>query len=495
MPQPAFPFAPQGNGSDHNVTMSQPSAPQGNLSDRNLMMPQAPAPQNNLSDRNVMRPQAPAPQNNLSDRNVMRPQVPAPQNNLSDRNVMRPQAPAPQNNLSGRNVMMPQAPAPQNNFNDRNLMIPQAPAPQGNVSDHNLMISQASAPQGNGMTSQTSAPQGNGIMSQAASPSAPQVTLTNHNLMMLQADSEHPLITRLMYILEARTGMTPSQNVDMRWFIHYVFYPPALACFLIGFFGLLSVMTQLLLLGPLLSAARTGVDIAIKDITNTIVNAINTTMYDQSAAYANDINSKVDVVQSTINNGLFGWVNGTTTMLNNSINNFYSEVQNFVTNLFNGTVLEDPALNFLQCVIGNKVADLSEAFTFLQDNLVIDLPRVSEDVLILSAQSIDEATAPIASGAVGSGANGDQGLLGDAVAVYQSALKSEAWVFGIFMGLWGIVLATAICILLWRIHKRKKALAVTKPQRPKTEVHVELKHMEGSKFSYPNDEKKDPFMD
>ena len=423
-----------------------------------------------------------APPVTPSDHNLMMSQTAfpsAPQATLSDRNLMMSQAYMPQGNLSDHNVMMSQASVPQGNLSDRNLMISQAAspsAPQVTLSDRNLMMPQASAPQ-------------------AASPSAPQITLSNHNLMMLQADSEHPLITRIMYLLAARTGMTPTQNIDMRWFFHYVFYPPALACFLIGFFGLLSVMIQLLLLGPLLTAARAGVDIAVTDLTNTIVNAINKTMYDQSAAYANGINSKVDVVQNGINHGLFGWVNGTTTLLNNSINNFYTEVQTFVSHLFNGTVLENPALDFLQCVVGNKVADIEGALTFLNHNLFINIPRVSQDVLVLSARTVSEATAHIASGAAGSGTSGHQGLLGEAVALYEDSLRSEAVIFGIFMGLWGVVLATAICILLWRVYKRKKAVAAAKRQRVNSEVQVELKHMEGDNFSFPNDEKRDLFID
>ena len=323
------------------------------------------------------------------------------------------------------------------------------------------------------------------------SPSAPQVTLNDHNLLRLQADSQHPLITRFANFLAARTGMTPSQNIDMRWFLQYVFHPPALACFLIGFFGLLSVMIQLFLLGPLLSAARAGVQAVVSDFSDNIANSINQSMYNQSAAYANGINSKVDVVQSTINTALFGWINGSTTLLNTTINNFYTEVEHLVSNLFNGTILEDPALNFVQCLIGNKVDDIEEALTFLQDNLAITIPRIADDILVLSAQSINEATAPIASAAVGNGGSGSQGLIGGAIALYEDSLREEVLVFGIFMGIWGIVLSMGICVLLWRAHKRKQAVIAAK--RQKLDLDKGDKHVEADTFS-PTDEKEDIWM-
>ena len=490
MPQATFPSVPQATLGDRNLLMSQASTPQGNLSNHNLRMSQASASQGNLSDPNLRMSQA-SLQGNFSDHNLMMPQASMPQGNLSDRNLKMPQATFPsasQGNLSDRNLTMSQASAPQGNLSDHNLMMPQASVPQGNLRDHNSMMPQAPELQGN-------LSDNNLMMSQAASPSAPQITLSNHNLLMLQADSEHPLITRITNLLAARTGMTPAQHTDMRWFFHYVFHPPALACFLIGFFGLLSIMIQLLLLGPLLKAARAGVDVAVSDLNRIIVKSVNSTMYNQSAAYANDVNSRVDVVQNTINHGLFGWVNGTTTTLNDTINKFYTEVQTFVLHIFNGTILETPASAFLQCVIGNKVEDVEKALTFLNENLVINIPRVNHDVLVLSPQTVNEATGPIASGAAGDGSNGDQGVLGSAVSLYQASLRSEAVIFGIFLGLWGIVLATAIGVLLRRVHKRKKAMAAARRPKVNTEVKVELKRMEENNSSFPNDEKVDPFVD
>jgi len=78
------------------------------------------------------------------------------------------------------------------------------------------------------------------------SSSAPQIALSDHNSMMIQVTSEHPLVSKYTNLLAAQTGMTTSQHINLRWFFHYVFHPPALACFLIGFFSLSSVEIQLL---------------------------------------------------------------------------------------------------------------------------------------------------------------------------------------------------------------------------------------------------------
>ena len=327
-----------------------------------------------------------------------------------------------------------------------------------------------------------------------SSSSAPQITLSDHNLMMLRVASEHPLITKYTNIFASRTGMTPSQHINLRWFFHYVFHPPALACFLIGFFGLLSVEVQLLALGPVVSTARATTAAAVSDFSNTIANSINQSMYNQSSFYANDINAKVNAVQTTINDGVFGWVNGSTTTLNTTINDFYTEVQNLVATVFNGTILEAPANDFLQCFIGSKVAEIENALTFLHNNLVVNIPRVNDDILVLSPKSVNEATAPIAAAAVGGGSNDNQGLLGRLVAKYEKSLKKERVMFAIFMGLWGIVVFMAICVILWHsygkpyMHKRGRRKW---EREQRSGVMMAVGQIGSQDFKYPGDEKRE----
>ncbi|SJK97131.1 related to Plasma membrane fusion protein PRM1 [Armillaria ostoyae] len=281
----------------------------------------------------------------------------------------------------------------------------------------------------------------------------PQVSLTNHNLLMLQASSSHPLLTRIINQVSARLHLSPPQHTNMTWFFHYIFHPPALVCFLIGFFGILSVQLQLLALGPLVAKYDAQAAASTADFTNTIATSINNSMYNQSAAYANDVNSQVTAMQSTINDGIFGWVNTTTTTLNDTVVEFYNGVQSAVNAVFNGTILETPAQDFIACLIGSKVDAIENVLTFLNENLQVDLPLMNESALVLSQSSIDEASQPIAAAALGSG-SGDEndGLVGKLVRAYAASLKKERIMFVIFLALWGVVVLMAICILLWHTH-------------------------------------------
>ncbi|THH13147.1 hypothetical protein EW146_g7040 [Bondarzewia mesenterica] len=263
----------------------------------------------------------------------------------------------------------------------------------------------------------------------------PTVELSDHNLLMLQANSSHPFLTRVANQLTALLHLSPSQHIHVQWFFHYIFHPPALI--------------QLFAIAPLEAKYQAQANTAVSDFSGTIFTSLNESMYNQSSLYANDINGRVDTVQSTINNGLFGWVNGTTTTLNDTLNAFYSDIQNAVSTVFNGTILEQPAQEFIQCFIGSKVDALEEALTFLHNNLVVNMPRVNESALVLSPDQINEASQPIAEAAIGGGDNGSEGLVGRLVNTYVKSLKKERIMFAVFLGLWGLVVIMALCIIFW----------------------------------------------
>ncbi|KAF5385997.1 hypothetical protein D9615_002597 [Tricholomella constricta] len=289
----------------------------------------------------------------------------------------------------------------------------------------------------------------------AKGPSTPSVTLNDHNLMILNANSAHPLLTRISNNMSKLLRLSPMQHTHLQWFCNYIFHPPALACLLIGLIGLLAIQIQLAAMGPLVARYKERSANTASDFSNTIFTAINESMYDQSAAYANDVNSRVDVIQTTINEGVFGWVNVTTTALNTTIVGFYDDVQTAVGAVFDGTILENPAREFIRCLIGTKVDAIEAALTFLHDNLVVNMPRVNQTVLVMSPESVNEATQPIAAAAVGGGENDDEGLIMRLVNGYSESLKKERLMFGIFLALWGFVVLMALCVVFWHSYGKR----------------------------------------
>jgi len=298
----------------------------------------------------------------------------------------------------------------------------------------------------------------------ATTHSTPSIQLTNHNLLTLHGITAHPLLMRIANRISALFRLSPSQHIHIQWFFSYIFHPPALACLLIGSVGLLSVQLQLFALGPIVQSYQNKAVSSVNDFSNTIATAINQNMLNQSAVYASQVNTEVDVIQSTINEGVFGWVNSTTSTLNTTLNNFYGEIQDLVETVFGGTILEQPMQDFVFCLVGSKVDALSNALTFMHDNLHVDMPRMNQSSLVLSPEDVDEVSRPVALAAIGSGSGDDEdgGIVGRIVSSYVQSLEKERVMFFIFIGIWGVVVLMALLIIFWHsylkawVDQRKK---------------------------------------
>ena len=298
----------------------------------------------------------------------------------------------------------------------------------------------------------------------ATTHSTPSVQLTNHNLLTLHGITSHPLLMWIASRISALLHLSPSQHIHLQWFFSYIFYPPVLACLLIGSVGLLSVQLQILALGPIAQSYQNKAASSAGDFSNTIATAMTQNMLNQSAIYTAQVNAEVDLIQNTINEGVFGWVNSTTSTLNTTLNNFYDEIQDLVQTVFGGTILATPMQDFVFCLIGSKVDALSNALTFMHDNLHVDMPRMNQSSLILSPQDVDEVSRPVALAAIGSENGGeDGGIVGRIVSSYVKGLEKERIMFLIFIAMWLFVVLMALLVIFW--HSYLKAWADQRKKR------------------------------
>lgn len=280
---------------------------------------------------------------------------------------------------------------------------------------------------------------------------APTLELSDRNLMSLFASMEHPIATTVALYLTRIFRLSPQKQNNIRFFFNYVFHKPAMACFLIGFFGILSIELQLAAIAPLQHHYSNQVNAQINVYSQNIAEGINSNMLAQSNSYAVAINTQIDTVQNSVNDGVFGWVNGTIIPLNNTVEAFYTDIQNAVQTIFGGTVLDSPMQEFIKCFIGSKVNALENAFTFVQENFQVNIRQVDPDVLLLSNSTVQEAVNPIADAAVG-GNNGNQdggGLVQKIITRYVASLHKERLMFLIFLALWLLVVLMALFIIFW----------------------------------------------
>ena len=105
----------------------------------------------------------------------------------------------------------------------------------------------------------------------------------------------------------------------------------------------------------------------------------------------------------------------------------------------------------MYCILGSKIDNLEKGLTWISQHAQVDLPRVSDDVLVLSASSMNEISEPISAAAVGSssGDDGDDGFVGTLISHFESALKIERIFYGILLGVWLAFALGGLVVVIW----------------------------------------------
>jgi len=121
-----------------------------------------------------------------------------------------------------------------------------------------------------------------------------------------------------------------------------------------------------------------------------VVAALNSS----SAEWANGTNAAILAENSKINNEMLGWVNTSTTALNDTLNSFINETTGLINQTFGGTVLFEPISGIFECLIGLKVASIEQGLTWVHDNAQVAFPTFPNDTFSAGAQAAVASTDP-----------------------------------------------------------------------------------------------------
>jgi len=86
-----------------------------------------------------------------------------------------------------------------------------------------------------------------------------------------------------------------------------------------------------------------------------------------------------------------------------------------------------------------------------ETNLNLRLPHVAPDVLTLSRGNVSEVANPGSAAASGNGTAADEsGIMSRAFGSYQDVLKSEVYMFSVFLGAYAPFVLSAIVIMIFK---------------------------------------------
>ena len=262
----------------------------------------------------------------------------------------------------------------------------------------------------------------------------------------------------------ARNFSAPKRQILIRWFVAYITSLPALFVLAVAIAGYFSCLCQYILL----QAIKKEVP-ALAEQVGAFADKVVTKLDNASAAWANGTNAEILSVNNKINSDVFGWVNTSTSAVNDTLNTFINSTTDVLHKAFQGTVLEDPVQQIFNCLVGLKVAKIEQGLTWVHDHAHIDFPLFPNDTFSQGASkalaSNDQASGTNADGDSfladpGSGASDKiSAAVVSLVDKLKGGIRTEALIAtGVLLCYLAVVLLGALWVL-YRLCRRDKGRA------------------------------------
>ncbi|KAI9772815.1 MAG: plasma membrane fusion protein prm1 [Candelina submexicana] len=173
---------------------------------------------------------------------------------------------------------------------------------------------------------------------------------------------------------------SPRRQILVRWCVSYATSVPALFVLSLGLAGLLACLFQYILL-KVLEKEVPALANEVGDFAGKVVGILN----NASEQWAIGTNRVIDTTNDDINKEVFGWVNTTTGAVNKTLNVFVNEMTTALNTTFGGTVLYDPIMEVLNCLILLKIQGIEKGLTWVSDHAHVDFPNLANDTFSLGA--------------------------------------------------------------------------------------------------------------
>lgn len=232
--------------------------------------------------------------------------------------------------------------------------------------------------------------------------------------------------------------------------VSYLAHPTCLALLFMSVVGLIVIQAQTAALHALEKQARSDANSFVAASSKQLVDKLNGAYLNASREYAAGLNKALASVEDDINNRMFGpWINTTALQLNETVVEFYADIEGFLTKTLNNTFLHDPMQEFLRCVLGDKVDALEKGLKWVSEHAAVNLSLVPGDVLMLSPDAMEELASPVAAAAVGAPNGDDSGALGQLIDHFENALAAERVMYAILLGVYGALVLIGLAIVAW----------------------------------------------
>lgn len=253
-----------------------------------------------------------------------------------------------------------------------------------------------------------------------------------------------------MYLLTLgnRLPQTSLQRAKLEWVLAYITSERALIVLGIGLLAVFVCICQLIMLSVLKSKIEkdNGSSFLIKGSNITSSDTFNRDM----TRWGTQTNSYINITESYINDEAFGWINKTTTSVNNTVSLMIYDIDETLADIFNGTLLYKPMRTVVKCVIEDKLYAVEKAMTWINEKAQVDIPRINITEIQDSLQYETQSPVSKFSSTVSDLAEEMKNALLKILHTFEKTTMTELYIsFGI-LSLWAVQIPIALLILVFK---------------------------------------------
>ena len=236
----------------------------------------------------------------------------------------------------------------------------------------------------------------------------------------------------------------------IRWVVAYATSDAALFVLALAIAGLFSCACQAILLHSF--------EKEVPDLTNQVgafSDKVVSSLNNASEQWAIGTNAAIAATNKDINHNMLGWVNTSTTAINDTLNTFVDETTKVLNKTFGNTPLYDPIMEVLNCLVLLKIQGVEKGLTWIHDNAHIDFPLLANDTFSLGAvASLADSSDPSDSFLATPGDTASD-KISAAVTRFvddlESAIRTEAIIATVILLVWILIVIIAIirALTLW----------------------------------------------
>jgi hypothetical protein len=259
----------------------------------------------------------------------------------------------------------------------------------------------------------------------------------------------------------AKRFKSPRRQALMRWSVAYATTIPALFVLSLAIAGLLGCLCQYILLK--------SIEKEVPVLTNEVGAFADKVMFqlnNASEQWAVGTNQVIMDTNAKINDDVFGWVNTTTHAVNHTLNVFVDGMVDTLNVTFGKTVLYEPILDVLNCLVLLKIEGIQKGLTWVSDHAHVDFPLMDANMFSSGAGGkISGSQNELLAQGPAQGATDDiaAAVLHVTNALYR-AIRQEAIISTCVLIVWFIILFIGILRALFLMFKGDSEGTYRQPQ-------------------------------